>query len=80
MNQCEVMEVLSDYVEAFDMTYHYIIYLISKSDSMRPTRFLWKNDDDDDEETIFERTYIQEKYETERLKRKDFEGRRIIEV
>ena len=67
LNDCEVMEVLSDNGEAFDLMFHHIIYLITKSDDTRPTRFSWKNDD---EETIFESTYFQEKHETERLKKR----------
>ena len=78
LNECEVMEVLSDHVEAFCLMFHYITYIMSKSDRMRPPRSLLKlllddedeDEDEDDEESFLESTYIQEKYETEKLKKK----------
>ena len=76
LNECEVMEVLSDHVEAFSLMFHYIMYLMTKSDGMRPQRSLLKlvfddeDEDEDDEESFLENTYPQEKYETEKLKKK----------
>ena len=75
LNECEVMEVLSDHPDAFDLMFHYIRYIMTKSDDMKPTRSLFKfvsdeDEDEDDEETFSESTYTPDKYETERLKKK----------
>ena len=78
LKECEVMEVLSDHDEAFDLVFHYIRYFMIKSDRMRPRRKLIISDDD--EEPFFESSiYPQEKYENEKLKKKDFEGRTFID-
>ena len=73
LNECEMMEVLSDHPDAFDLMFHYMRYIMTKSDDMKPTRSLFKfvfdEDEHEDEETFFEITYIPEKYETERLKK-----------
>ena len=85
MNECEVMEVLSDHPDAFDLMFHYIRFIMSKSDDMRPKRSLFKivydedeDEDEDDVESLFESIYIPEKYETERLEKKDYEGRKFF--
>ena len=72
LNECEVMEVLSDHPDAFDMMFHYIRRIMSKSDDMRPQRSLFRfvsDEDEDDEvtETFEESIIIPEKYETKRL-------------
>ena len=36
LNECEVMEVLSDHPDAFDLMFHYIRYIMTKSGSVRP--------------------------------------------
>ena len=75
MNECEVMELLSDHPDAFDMKFYYIRRIMSKSDDMRPQRslirFVYEEDEDDkDTETFEESIIVPEKYETKRLKKK----------
>ena len=52
MNECEVMEDLSDHPDAFDLMFNYIRYIMSKSDDMKPLRLQFKfvNDEDEDED------------------------------
>ena len=75
LNECEVMEVLSDHPDAFDLMFGCISCIKSKSSDMKPIR-LFKivydedEDEDEDEETLIESNYIPEKYESERLKKK----------
>ena len=40
LKECEVMEVFSNHVEAFDMMFHNISYFITKANRMRPERML----------------------------------------
>ena len=75
LNECEVMEVLSDHPDAFDMMFYYIRRIISKSDDTRPQRslirFVYEEDEDDEDTETFEESIIEsEKYETKRLKKK----------
>ena len=89
LNECEVMEVISDHPDAFDLMFNYIRYIMSKSEDMRPQRRLFKfvsdekededededeEDEDEDEETLFESMYMPKEYETERLKKTDYKG------
>ena len=77
LNECEMMEVLSDHPEAFYLMFDSIYYIKLKSRDMKPIR-LFKllycegehKDEDKDEETLTESSYIPEKYESERLKKK----------
>ena len=76
LNECEVMEVLSDHPDAFDLMFHYIRYIMTKSDRMRAQRILLKfvfdKDEDGDKESLLESTYTPEKYETKRMKKMIF--------
>ena len=72
-----MMEVLSDHADAFDLMFYFIRYIMTKSESMRPTpqRSLFKfvsdeDEEEDDEEIFLQSTYTPEKYETERLNKK----------
>ena len=74
MNECEVMEVLSDHLEAFHLMFDCITCIMIKSRKMKPIRlpivYDEDEDEDEDEETLIESSYISEKYESERLKKK----------
>ena len=72
MNECEVMEVLSDHPGAFHLMFDCISCIMTKSREMKPIRLpiVYEEDEDEDEETLIESGYISEKYETERLKKK----------
>ena len=72
LNECEVMEVLSDHPGTFHLMFDCISCIMTKSREMKPIRLLFKfvydEDEDEDEETLIESSYISEKYESERLK------------
>ena len=73
LKECEVMEVLSDHVEAFHLMFYYISEFITKLNRMRPQRklIMFDDDDDDDDEPFFERgIYPHEKNVSEKLKKK----------
>ena len=75
LNECEVMEVLSDHPDAFDKKFYYIWYIMEKSVDMRLQRSLIRfesgeDQDDDYTETFSESIIIPKKYETKRLKKK----------
>ena len=72
LNECEVMEVFSDHIAAFHLMFDCISCIIKKSREMKPIRLpiVYDEDEDEDEETLTESSYISEKYESERLKKK----------
>ena len=39
LNECELMEVLSDHPDAFDLMFHYIRYIMTKSEDKKPMRY-----------------------------------------
>ena len=74
LKECEVMEVLSDHIDAFHLKFHYISEFIMKSKRMRPHRPLFSSEgNDNDEEYISEfAIYSHEKNTSERMKKKIF--------
>ena len=73
LKECEVMEVLSDHIDAFHLKFHHISEFIVKSQRMRPHRPLLAYEGDDFNENDFiDMSLPHEKNVSEKLKKKIF--------